>query len=142
MMSAAARHGFLLAAIALVLVACAIDSPAASDPRHCADLVARSMSSPDRPVAGSFGCYSKEIQATFRAYGATNEIALQRGAQLSPVYRSSRYLGSTANHGLLYELRGYHSDEVVVLWEGDDGRIEQVSSITKPEAAPPGLGGP
>ena len=127
----------------LALFACSAAGSAASSAqsRHCADLVARALTTPDRPVAGTFACMShdeqnfwhrwavsrdSELPGVVRFGGVTSAGAVDRYDH-SVRWTTATYSGDPEANRHLYIVRSDQAPTArgfLVLATDNDGRVD------------------
>jgi hypothetical protein len=119
----------LMATILLVVGIIVLPPPTQST---CANVVAIALTSPDRPVAGSWACLASRQQRLASRSGFDGEVGLQRLAQ-SRGRDQMLLLGATSDGGYLYEFSGKTTSPLlVIVWMDTDGHVVRIDQDEAP----------
>ena len=119
-------------AASVVLSACSSGSGVTSDTgRHCADLLARAVSSPYVAVPGAFACQSATLAAEAQSAGVTNDADIQTYAKTLG-FTSDHFVGATGDGGYTYEVTGANLAAVLTIWTGPDGLVVAFERSSRP----------
>jgi hypothetical protein len=103
----------------------------APDPQpKCASIFASALSSPDRPIAGSYRCQTAFMQMQATLAGYPGDEGIQAYAQ-EEGYTGAVFIGSTGDGGWLYEVGG-DEPRLLVVWLDDAGRVKGFGTATAP----------
>lgn len=94
-----------------------------SSAHRCADLFVQALATPERTIAGAFGCLSPRFRDSWQQRHVSGDVDFRGYAAMPPVWRRVRLIGQQSDGGFLYELHIGSRTAYLIVWQDPMGLV-------------------